>query len=158
MSFKINLPIRKFDRQPLDVELRISNSETSYHKHVLDSSFIDERIYEIFVSCFANSVSHDNQFNGYGPTKYRHDELLNLRSCLSDMGSQLNSVTSFELLKMLFNEEERRNHILVYLDEDYDMSQQWHNVLNQIIETNRGLIQIVSRCIREKKILWVLGI
>lgn len=154
----INLHIRKTDRQPFDVELRLNRSETSYHKGKLDTSFIDEGLYDLFAPCFANSVTHDNHFNYYGPTKFRRDELMKLRACLSDIESHLNAIPSYESLKTFLEEDWGRKNTLNRLVEYFDMEARWSEVLEKIIETNRELIHIVSRCIREDRILWVLGI
>jgi uncharacterized protein YjcR len=154
----INLHIRRTDKQPYDVELILNQSETSYRKGKLDSNFIDERLYDLFASCFANSVSHDNQFNYYGATKFRRDELLKLRTFLSEVESDFSSITSYRSLEEYLGKEERKKHTLRKLNEDFDMEFEWEEVLIKIIEVNRALINIVSRCIRETHILWVLGL
>lgn len=154
-----DLNLRK-DKQYLDVEFRLNRSETSYHAANHETSFLDERIYDLFSSCFAESIEHGNQFNYYGPTKFRRNELLNLRTCLSQVESELKSIASFESFTNYFDqaEDSRKRHVLSLLNDQFQMELEWAEVLAQIVETNRSLINLVSRCIRENRVLWVLGL
>mgnify|MGYP000958487804 CR=1 FL=1 len=153
------LMLRK-DKQSPDVEFRLNRSETSYHGANHESRFLDEQIYDLFSSCFAESVEHDNKFNYYGPTKFRRSELINLRIRLGQVESEMNSIDSFDSLVSYFEHDEidRRKHVLNSLRKQFDMEEKWSEVLLIIIETNRNLIGLVSQCIRENRILWVLGL
>ena len=155
--FDLNL---RNNRQPMDVEFRLNRSETSYHGANHESLFLDEQVYDLFSSCFAESVEQDNNFNYYGPTKYRRTELLNLRMCLSRVELELNSIDSFDSLVSYFESDNsnRKKQVLNSLNNQFEMEEQWAEVLAVIIETNRNLIGLVSQCIRENRILWVLGI
>lgn len=153
------LMLRK-DKQSLDVEFRLNRSETSYHGANHESRFLDEQIYDLFSSCFAESVEHDNKFNYYGPTKFRRSELINLRTCLGQVESEMNSIDSFDLLVNYFEQDEsnRKKYVLNSLSNHFEMEEKWAEVLSVIIETNRNLIGLVSQCIRENRVLWVLGL
>jgi hypothetical protein len=83
---------------------------------------------------------------------------LKLRTFLSEVESDFSSITSYRSLEEYLGKEERKKHTLRKLNEDFDMEFEWEEVLIKIIEVNRALINIVSRCIRETHILWVLGL
>lgn len=151
LSFKTN-------KEFMDVEFRLNQSETSYHGANHESKFLNENLFGLFASCFAKSVDHDNQFNYYGPTKYRKNELLKLRTCLSEIEVELKSASSFEAFSQFIEKDEFTRHVLRILEEQFDLDSEWDQILQKIIEVNRELINLVSRCIRERQILWVLGI
>ena len=155
--FDLNL---RRDKQYMDVEFRINRSETSYHRGPNESSFLDERTYDLFSLCFAESIEYGNQFNYYGPTKFRRNEQLNLRTCLSQIELELKSISSFDALASYFDqaEDSRKRHVFNSLNEQFQMETEWAEVLAQIVETNKELINLVSRSIRENRILWVLGL
>ena len=148
----------KTNKNFMDVEFRLNRSETSYRRASHESKFLDENIFNLFTSCFAESVEHDNQFNYYGLTKYRKNELLKLRICLSKIGVELKSIDSVEAFIRFVVRGESRDHILRTLSEQFNLESEWIQILQKIIEVNRELINFVSRCIRERCIMWVVGV
>ena len=138
----------------VDVEFRLNKSETSYHKAGRESKFLNESLFYLFASCFANSVDHDNRFNYFGPTKYRKNEQFKLRACLGETEVGLKAINSFNKFAQFIES----NHLLRELGEEFDLESEWDQILQKIIEICRALIGLVSRCIRERRTLWVLGI
>lgn len=138
--------------QKLDIELRLSRSATSYHKRVKGTFYIDEACFSIFVNSFSANVASDNKFNTYGQTKFRKHELVNVRQSLSKF-SLLNNINSAQELEMFL-----APHFGQVICAELNLEHTWDKILDELIKTQRDLIQLVQKTIRENSVLWILGL
>jgi hypothetical protein len=84
----IDLEVQRGLKKGPYVEFNISGSERRYRHWENESLYLDEAVFSVFAGCFDRSV--DN-FNYFGPTKYRHDDLLKLRRELGSIDSKIGS-------------------------------------------------------------------
>jgi len=126
-----------------------------------ESVFIDETIFHyVFTECFKKT---NITFNYFGETKYSRENLLVLVDCLKQNLQTLVAVyTHTDVIKLSehYSNPPPNTSFQDALSSEFKVHWQedWHQVIQQLIEINRGLIDLAEDCLDKHKVLWVLGV
>lgn len=137
------------------VEFNISGNERRYRHWENESLYLDEAVFSVFAGCFDRSV--DN-FSYFGPTKYRRDDLLKLRRELGTTDSGLAAITGMDPFVGAIAKLTRGEAFIQELGKMYKLTTEWDEVLGLLRKANRALLDLVNQCVREGRVLWVLGV
>lgn len=137
------------------VELNTTGDNDNYIKGDSESKYVEGEVFNLFTKCFENA---EKLYEFFGSTKYNSRKIIPLRNEL------INKLESFDKIDSL---EGFKNHInQVFLGQDFideltiedkDWESNWNIYLKQLIELNKGLIEITDKCIEEERVLWVIG-
>lgn len=138
------------------VQFDISGDENHYNFWHSDSLYLYEPIFGVFVDCFEKSVE---RLNYYGPTVFRASELLRLEQALESSQRDFEQITSSDdLISKLSKLILGKNFLRELEKENYDLKTEWGTVVSSLKLINDALVELVQKCIQEKRVLWVLGI
>ncbi|MEM7347645.1 MAG: hypothetical protein AAF485_25710, partial [Chloroflexota bacterium] len=71
---------------------------------------------------------------------------------------ELKSIESFNTFVQYFANDDRRKILLRNLNDQFEVEKDWEQILQNMVETTKGLINLISQGIREDRVLWVLGL
>lgn len=151
----INLKLQRDVDQGPYFEFNISGNERRCQPRGQDSLFLDEAVFNIFADCFSNSAK---DFNYFGPTKYDRADLLNLRKELGSVHSRLAEINNPEQFREKVAALSGGKTFLSGIKTQFDLDIEWEEVLLALQETRKELVEVVNLCIREGRVLWVLGL
>jgi hypothetical protein len=116
---------------------------------------MDTELFNIYSECFEKS---NNLYDYFGPTKYNSRNIIILLNELEQFKQQieeidhLNSFLDFAGSKFLGS-----SFVIEIEKEDKNWSLNWEVYRRKLYDANLQLIEIVNNCIRQDKILWLIG-
>jgi hypothetical protein len=121
----------------------------------------------IFLECFQNTKGETMNF--LGPNYYDNEkDLFHIKALLEKKMRILKEIKSFKefiekTTKTFFNpfgKEISNDSFISALnyEEGESWKENWQNILSNLIEVNKCLIEIVDEAIKKEKVLWVFGI
>ena len=151
-----NLRIEIFDADYLNiVELNTTGDNEHYTKGDSESSYMQSEVFNLFIKCFENS---NQLYEFYGATKYDIRKIVPLRNELEKKLNTLQGINNLDEFKGHIEGIFLGNEFLDKLNKHYpNWEKQWKEYLDRLIKVNKGLIDIVEKCIDEQRILWVIG-
>jgi len=151
----MELKVQKNIHRGMYVEFNISGDEAHYNFWHSDSLYLYEPIYGVFVESFKKSVE---KFNYYGPTLVTAPELSQLQQELENNKKEFESITSSDDLVYKIAQSKLGKNFLIELEgQSCDLQTQWKSVVSSLKEINETLVELIRKCIQEKRVLWVLG-
>jgi len=150
----IDLEIQRGLKKGPYVEFNISGDEHRYHNWEDESLYLDETVFSVFAGGFDRSV---NNFNYYGPTRYRGDDLLKLKRELGAIDSKMAAIVGKHQFVEKMAELTHSETFIKEASEVYELTSEWDEVLGSLKNVGRTLLDLVNQCVREGRILWVLG-
>lgn len=152
----MKLKIQKDIRQGMYVQFDISGNTNQYNVWHKDSLYLDEVIFGVFLACFEKSVE---KLIYYGPTCFRETELLRLQQELENNRDEFNRILSADdLINKILQMKVGRNFLRELELENFDLNTGWKGLVGSLVEINDTLVELTQKCIRENRVLWVLGI
>jgi LPS O-antigen subunit length determinant protein (WzzB/FepE family) len=150
------LRIEIFDADYLNiVELNTTGDNTTYVKGNSESSYMQSEVFNIFIKCFENS---NRLYEFYGATKYDIRKIVPLKNELNKKLQLLQNISSLKGFKDHIQNIFLGNEFLEKLNAHYNnWENEWETYLNKLIKVNKGLINIVDKCLDEQRVLWVIG-
>ncbi|MBN1183565.1 MAG: hypothetical protein JXB49_14845 [Bacteroidales bacterium] len=150
------MKIELFDASNLNfVEFNITGDGQNYIKCDSESKFLDSEVFNLFSSCFEKS---DSLFDYFTPSKYNPRNIIKLKNALLDNLEKLIKIDSNETfidhISQIFL---GNNFILKLKDMDKAWESNWKVYLDKLKDVNKGLIELIDKCIEEDRILWVIG-
>ncbi|HAF29483.1 MAG TPA: hypothetical protein DCG75_10590 [Bacteroidales bacterium] len=137
------------------VELNTTGDNENYIKGDSESKYLQSEVFNLFANCFENA---NKLYEFFGATKYNARKIVPLRNELANKLEALQNIKSFEEfenhLDQVFLGQEFIDELTL---EDRDWKKKWKYYLDQLIEVNKGLVEISDKCIEEQKVLWVIG-
>lgn len=148
--------IEIFDADYLNiVELNTTGDNTTYVKGNSESSYMQSEVFNIFIKCFENS---NRLYEFYGATKYDIRKIVPLKNELNKKLQLLQNISSLKGFKDHIQNIFLGNEFLEKLNAHYNnWENEWETYLNKLIKVNKGLINIVDKCLDEQRVLWVIG-
>lgn len=115
----------------------------------------------IFGSLFWDSFESldGNKFDIVGPpTAYKDEELKKILVLLQDNLGALEKINSLEEFIQRITRFDKV--LLAELNHDYGevWKKDWREILDKLIVVNKDLMQIVENCLKDSRVLWVLGV
>ncbi len=137
------------------VELNITGDNENYCKMDDESKFIDTIVFNLFTDCFEDS---NKLYDYFEPTRYNPRKIVPLLNELKkklEVFTAISSYTDFknEILKMFLGS----NFLNNLKKETPDLENNWKTYNNQLITVNKELIKLVSYCVEDTQVLWVIG-
>lgn len=137
------------------VELNTTGDNENYIKGDSESKYLQSEVFNLFANCFENA---NKLYEFFGATKYNARKIVPLRNELANKLDALQNIESLEdfenHLDQVFLGQEFIDELTL---EDRDWKNKWKYYLDQLIEVNKGLVEISDKCIEEQKVLWVIG-
>lgn len=137
------------------VELNTTGDNDNYIKGDSESKYAQSEVFNLFASCFENA---NKLYEFFGETKYNSRKIVPLRNELIsklDTLEAINSLDEFQNhLNQVFLGQEFIDELIV---DDKNWTNNWETYRDRLIQVNKGLIEITSKCIEEQKVLWVIG-
>ena len=137
------------------VELNTTGDNENYIKGDSESNYVESEVFNIFTDCFENA---NKLYEFFGATKYNVRKIVPLRNELLSKLEKLEKIDSLEKftehIDQIFLGQEFVDELTV---EDPEWQNKWKYYLDKLIVLNKGLIEIVERCIEEQRVLWVIG-
>lgn len=137
------------------VELNTTGDNENYIKGDSESKYLQSEVFNLFANCFENA---NKLYEFFGATKYNARKIVPLRNELA------NKLEALQNIKGLKDFENHLDQVFLgqeFIDEltleDRDWKNKWKHYLDQLIEVNKGLVEISDKCIEEQKVLWVIG-
>ena len=113
------------------------------------------KIKNSFANCFENA---NKLYEFFGATKYNSRKIVPLRNELMSKLDALQAIKSLDEFKnhlgQVFLGQEFIDELTV---EDKNWENNWKTYIDQLIEVNKGFVDIAEKCIEEQRILWVIG-
>ena len=135
------------------VSFLVANESDEYDHWSQKASFLEDGFYDFFSDCFAMS---NEKFIFYGDTQYKEEQLmLLLRKKLQDINA-IRTLEQFE--SFISGTSENFNYLDVLKYAGIEWKTKWKEVVCDLSDVNRGLIDIVQSCIHQYKVLWVSGV
>lgn len=137
------------------VELNTTGDNENYIKGDSESKYVEGEVFNIFANCFENA---NKLYEFFGATKYNARKIVPLRNELLSKLESLEKIGSLEDFHNHLDQVFLGNEFIDELTiEDKDWEKKWKFYLDKLIVLNKGLIEIVEKCIEEQRILWVIG-
>ncbi len=137
------------------VELNTSGTNDTYEKCHPTSRYLHTNVFNLFSSCFEKS---NNLYEYFGATRYNARQIVVLRNSLLSNLEQWRKCSSredfVELISGIFLGKDFAMEIRK-MDPTWDLN--WETYLIKLLRINQGLIDIVTDCMDNSKILWVIG-
>ncbi len=137
------------------VEFNITGDNNNCQKLNEESYFLENEIFNLFVTCFENS---NELYEYFEPTKYNARKIVVLRN---ELIKYLNDLESIENLQQFTSFIDHLFLGKAFVKSLEKTDAQWHNnwktYHDGLIKVNREMIAIVDRCIDEARILWIIG-
>ena len=137
------------------VELNTTGDNENYIKGDSESRYVESEVFNLFAKCFENA---NKLYEFFGATKYNVRNIVPLRNELSDKLESLQNIKSLDdfnkHMDQVFLGQEFIDELTL---EDVNWKEKWKHYLDQLIEVNKGLIEITDKCLEEQKVLWVIG-
>ncbi|HRW63314.1 MAG TPA: hypothetical protein P5132_07485 [Bacteroidales bacterium] len=137
------------------VELNTTGDNENYIKGDSESNYVESEVFNIFTDCFENA---NKLYEFFGATKYNVRKIVPLRNELLSKLEKLENIDSIEKFQdhidQIFLGQEFVDELTV---EDPEWQNKWKFYLDKLIVLNKGLIDIVEKCIEEQRVLWVIG-
>ena len=137
------------------VEINTTGDNENYIKGDSESKYLQGEVFNLFTKCFENS---NKLYEFFGATKYNSRKIVPLKNEL------LEKLESFEAINSLDEFHDHLSQVFLgqeFIDEltveDKKWETKWKFYLDQLIEVNKGLVQITDRCIEDQQVLWVIG-
>jgi hypothetical protein len=150
------MKLKLFDNSYLNlVEFNITGDNQDYKTFDSESKFLESEVFNLFTTCFENS---NKLFDYYGTTKYNVKKIIPLLNELKKNLNILKHINTFDKFYHHIDLKILGLNFLAQLEKDnHQWKNNWRDYLEKLIEINKDLIKLVSRCINEDKILWVKG-
>jgi hypothetical protein len=136
-------------------EFNIDGTSDRFSFEDESSLYMQDDTFNAFVNCF--DISPD-KLNYYGPTCYGENDLLILRRTLEAYAVNLEAVTGMDAFIRLVGLGMGSDFLYEVEQVPYNLPLEWQTVRNALREISRILINLVERCLAEKRNLWLLGI
>ncbi len=137
------------------VELNTTGDNENYIKGDSESKYVESEVFNLFAKCFENA---NKLYEFFGATKYNVRNIVPLRNELSDKLESLQNIKGLDdfnkHMDQVFLGQEFIDELTL---EDANWKEKWKHYLDQLIEVNKGLIEITDKCLEEQKVLWVIG-
>lgn len=137
------------------VEFNITGDNDAYKRCDDESLYMDTEVFNLFTHCFERSYK---LFDYFGPTRYNSRNIIPL---LNELKSNLEKIKEIDSLDFFidFIGNSFLGTNLIYEIEKYDKnwSLNWEQYSLKLAEINKGLIQMVTKCIEDSRTLWVIG-
>lgn len=150
------MKIELFDSSELSfVEFNITGDGENYLKCDSESKYLDTEVFNLFSSCFERS---DSLFDYFTPSKYNSRNIIKLKNALLDNKLKLESIESHENFVDHISQIFLGNNFILKLksmDKAWEMN--WKIYLDKLLEINKGIIDLIDKCVEEERILWVIG-
>ncbi len=137
------------------VELNTTGDNENYIKGDSESRYVESEVFNLFTKCFENA---NKLYEFFGATKYNVRNIVPLRNELSDKLESLQNIKSLDDFNQHMDQVFLGQGFIDELTlEDQNWKEKWKHYLDQLIEVNKGLIEITDKCLEEQKVLWVIG-
>ena len=137
------------------VELNTTGDNENYIKGDSESQYMQSEVFNLFIDCFENS---NKLYEFYGATKYNLRKIVPLKNELTKKLDTFQTIDSLNDLKNYIKSIFLGNDFIEKLNiTNPSWEKNWKIYLSNLIEVNKGLINITEKCIDEQRILWVIG-
>ncbi|UCG27499.1 MAG: hypothetical protein JSV24_11085 [Bacteroidales bacterium] len=137
------------------VEFSITRSNEPFITCSSESLFLDEPVFDLFLSCFEKS---NKLFDYNEPTKYNTRKIFPLLNELKSFEKEIESLKSQDSFTDFLKKKSMGLQFLEHVEkDDPNWKVNWKKYRQEITDVCQKFISLVNRCCTEDKVLWVKG-
>lgn len=137
------------------VEFNITGDKDTYSACNIESQFLHTKVFNLFMPCFQQS---NKIFDYFEPTRFSSRSFIVLNNNLKGFLRRLEKIDSPVRFTSLVEERPFGKLFTDELKNDgVNLENDWEEILSHLIAVNKGLIDIVCKCVNDSRELWVIG-